>query len=248
MLESPIAQKDANLSIHRPSQALPDPFVFVPITGREAAKGRGAAKRIVRAHVTRVQHAKSSTLSGLQDLQAWTVKPYIHRDVVPISRRHIQSALRNDKRIKNKHLGKEKNATDESVDISVAIVPKLPTGTTGEDPFWTYPVEYQPYLSPIFAHYIQNVAVEIPDIDGPNERGLLRRRWFPLAMTEAATMYAVLLMAASHYCIVNPSQAALIDLLALKARALSEINSALAKPNRAVTDAMIGAVSKQIST
>lgn len=63
-------------------------------------------------------------------------------------------------------------------------------------------------------------------------------------MTEAATMYAVLLMAASHYCIVNPSQAAVIDLLALKARALSEINNALANPDRAITDAMLGAVAK----
>ena len=91
---------------------------------------------------------------------------------------------------------------------------------------------------------IQNVAVEIPDLDGPNDKGLLRRIWFPLAMTEAATMYAVLLMAASHYCIVNPSKAALIDLLHLKARALSEINAALADPKRAITDSMIGAVMK----
>jgi hypothetical protein len=57
-------------------------------------------------------------------------------------------------------------------------------------------------------------------------------------------MYAVLLMAASHFCIMNPSQAALIDLLALKARALSEINNALANPKRAVSDAVIGAVMK----
>ncbi len=57
-------------------------------------------------------------------------------------------------------------------------------------------------------------------------------------------MFAVLLMAASHYCIVNPSQAELIDLLALKAGALSEINIALASQNRAVTNALIGAVAK----
>ena len=63
-------------------------------------------------------------------------------------------------------------------------------------------------------------------------------------MTEAATMYAVLLMAASHYCTVNPSQATVIDLLALKARALSEINASLANHSRSVTDAMIGAVAK----
>lgn len=63
-------------------------------------------------------------------------------------------------------------------------------------------------------------------------------------MTEAATMYAVLLMAASHFAIVNPAQGTLIDLLALKARALSEINAALTNPKRAITDAMIGAVAK----
>ena len=59
--------------------------------------------------------------------------------------------------------------------------------------------------------------------------------------------YAVLLMSASNYCIVNPSKAALIDLLALKARALTEINAALASPKRAITDAMIGAVMKMAS-
>lgn len=91
---------------------------------------------------------------------------------------------------------------------------------------------------------IQNVAVEIPDVDGPNAKGLLRRTWFPLCMTEAATMYAVLLMAASHYCVVNPSRRAVIDLLYLKARALSEINAALADPKRSVSDAMIGAIVK----
>lgn len=63
-------------------------------------------------------------------------------------------------------------------------------------------------------------------------------------MTDAATMYAVLLMSASHYCILNPSMASLIDLLHLKARALSEINAALANPNKAVTDSIIGAVMK----
>ena len=65
-------------------------------------------------------------------------------------------------------------------------------------------------------------------------------------MTDAATMYAVLLMAASHFAVVNPQAGALIDLLALKARALSEINAALSATGseRATSDAMIGAVAK----
>lgn len=110
---------------------------------------------------------------------------------------------------------------------------------------------------------IQNVAVDIPDLDGPDQRGLLRKLWFPLCsknhiancfvsigsnerciVTNAATMYAVLLMAAAHYCAVNPSKVAVYDLLALKARALREINAAMTKSDVAVTDAMIGAVAK----
>lgn len=91
---------------------------------------------------------------------------------------------------------------------------------------------------------IENVAVEIPDLDSPAHKGLLRRRWFPLAMEEPSTMYAVLLMAASHYCAVSPTSANLIDLLYLKSRALNEINKALRDPKRATTDAVIGAVMK----
>lgn len=91
---------------------------------------------------------------------------------------------------------------------------------------------------------IQNIAVDMTDIDGPNEKGLLRTKLFPLCMTHPSTMYAVLLMGASHFCIMNPEKGSLIDLLALKARALKEINSALADPKEAVTDAVIMAVAK----
>jgi len=130
----------------------------------------------------------------------------------------------------------------------VLNVPKLPAdkrlGAARQDPFWSYPVDYEPYLPAIFAHYIENVAVEIPDLDSPNHKGLLRQRWFPLAMEEPSTMYAVLLMAASHYCAVSPQSANLIDLLYLKSRALTEINAALRDPKRATSDAVIGAVMK----
>lgn len=259
MLESPVAaHRKVDGGVQRQAQSLPEPFVFVPITSGEAAKGRGAAKRIVRAHVTRVQHAKSSTLNS-HNLENWTVKPYIHRDTVAARRKPRASA--STARRRGNAVEKSDEAADESQSRAVAIVPKLAAGGGHDDPFWTYPVEYQPYLTPIFAHCtsrrpipctahsnefpdIQNVAVEIPDLDGPNAKGLLRRCWFPLAMTEAATMYAVLLMAASHFAVVNPAQGALIDLLALKARALSEINAALAHPRRAVSDALIGAVAK----
>jgi hypothetical protein len=260
MLETPLLEQ-------HPSQTLPEPFLFVPISGPEASKGRGAAKQVVRAHVTRVQHAKSSALTYTRNLETWTVNPQNHRTQLGMSegqsqipRKKAMSRKVAAKRAKSNQVAATtarpndddveevvQTQTPETTTI-VLSVPRLPAakrlGAARQDPFWSYPVDYEPYLPAIFAHYIENVAVEIPDLDSPNHRGLLRRRWFPLAMEEPSTMYAVLLMAASHYCAVNPQSASLIDLLYLKSRALTEINAALRNPKRATSDAVIGAVMK----
>jgi hypothetical protein len=260
MMETPLLEQ-------HPSQTLPEPFLFVPISGSEASKGRGAAKQAVRAHVTRVQHAKSSTLTYTRNLETWTVNPQRHRTQPGLS--EGQSRIPRKKAVSGKVAAKRANSKQVAATIAkpddddaeevvqtqtpetttvVLNVPRLPAakrlGASRQDPFWSYPVDYEPYLPAIFAHYIENVAVEIPDLDSPNHRGLLRRRWFPLAMEEPSTMYAVLLMAASHYCAVNPHSANLIDLLYLKSRALTEINAALRDPQRATSDAVIGAVMK----
>ena len=150
MLETPLTKSKAQSTIHQPAQTLAEPFVFVPITQGEAAKGRGAAKRIVRAHVTRVQHAKSSNLHG-QDLQSWTVKPYIHGDVASVKRKPCASGAQ-QKRRPNGNFQTDDDSSSRLRERAIVIAPKLPTGGAGEDPFWSYPVEYQPYLSPIFAH------------------------------------------------------------------------------------------------
>jgi len=260
MLETPRLEQT-------PGQTLPEPFLFVPISGPEASKGKGTAKQVVRAHVTRVQHAKSSTLTYTRNLETWTVNPQSHRTKLGTSQGQSQvlgkkyvSVKAAAKRMKCTQVATttakpDDDDTEEVVQTQaheattvVLNVPRLPAakrlGAARQDPFWSYPVDYEPYLPAIFAHYIENVAVEIPDLDSPNHKGLLRRRWFPLAMEEPSTMYAVLLMAASHYCAVNPHSANLIDLLYLKSRALTEINAALRDPKRATSDAVIGAVMK----
>ncbi|KAK4579905.1 hypothetical protein LTR86_000106 [Recurvomyces mirabilis] len=251
MLETPLRQP-ASTPLGGPTPGLAEPFVFVPITGVEASKGRGAAKRIVRAHVTRVQHAKSSALSSTQDLQTWTVKPYIHRDA-PSVRGKATSTIKPAKKAPSLRKDSSSDSSSKDSDTAtsnhdsavVVLSPRLPNAAGGlADPFWSYPVDHQPELSPLFAHYIQNIAVEIADLDGPNEKGLIRKNWFPTMMQEAAPMYAVLLMSASHYAIVNPRGAALIDLLHLKARTLAEINKTLADPKKGISDAMLAAVVK----
>lgn len=176
------------------------------------------------------------------------MKPYIHRDFALAKRKDesTKTVLRKKPASRSSSSSDDSEESGRSAESPVLAVsvPRLASGSQSSDPFWSYPVDYQPELSPLFAHYIENIAVEIADLDEPNEKGLIRKRWFPLIMTEAAPMYAVLLMAASHFAIVEPKAATVINLLHLKARALAEINKALADPKRATSDAIIGAVAK----
>ena len=208
MLEMPVREQSSTKTVEplRTNHCIPEPFVFVPITGAEASKGRGAAKQIVRAHVTRVQHAKSSTPSYRQNLESWTVNPQIHRQQSSLSESQFQTSKTPtppkksvEARKKNRKAATAaanaatatKSAIEEDVEeivrqdeprgvVARSQVPKIPgakrAGAARQDPFWSYPVDYQPYLPAIFAHYIENVAVEIPDLDSPNHRGLLRHR------------------------------------------------------------------------
>ncbi len=70
-------------------------------------------------------------------------------------------------------------------------------------------------------HYLTNMAVDIPDIDGPDAKGQLRTRFFPFVLTDAASLHGVMLLATSHYYAVASSQSRPIDLLQLKGMAIS---------------------------
>lgn len=96
-------------------------------------------------------------------------------------------------------------------------------------------------------HYINNMALDIPDLDGDDTRGLLRTRFFPFVLTDKATLHTVMLMAASHYSNAKGSRSQTIDLLQLRGMAIREINSALENPARAVSDQLIAAVAKMAS-
>lgn len=91
------------------------------------------------------------------------------------------------------------------------------------------------------------MAVDIPDLDGPDAKGLLRSRFFPFVLTDAAPLHAVMLMAASHYSHVRGPRSHTIDLLQLRGMAIREINGALEDPQRATSDQLIAAVAKMAS-
>jgi hypothetical protein len=64
------------------------------------------------------------------------------------------------------------------------------------------------------------MAVDIPELDGPTDRGLLRSSLFPLILTEASTFAAVLLLASSHFSCVSNAGLGPVKLLQLKQEAL----------------------------
>lgn len=67
--QSALPRSTAKNISYKPIKTVSDPFVFVPISGSEAARGRGPARKIVRAHVTRVQHEKNGNFSVGQGMQ-----------------------------------------------------------------------------------------------------------------------------------------------------------------------------------
>jgi hypothetical protein len=90
-----------------------------------------------------------------------------------------------------------------------------------------------------------NMAVDLPELDEPEKPGLLRTRWFPLVMTEAATFQVIMLLAASHFASLQHSRDHGPSLLQLKSKAISLISNALAKDGP--SDQLIGAVAKMAS-
>lgn len=232
-------------------------FVFVPVSGKEASQGRGPASHLVRAHIARSRYASIPQKSQQQSFDDRAVPPADSSTHQGGTRKNLpakeqpNTSKKRGRANQAAHNGVVTAAIRQRGNAPVPDIPRIPAanraGAERQDPFWTYPVQYEPYLPVIFAHYIENVAVEMKELDIGEQKGLLRRRYFPLAMEAPSTMYATLLMAASHYRAVSPLQATRqIDLLCIKSRALHEINKAMRHPDpcHALSDAVIAAVMK----
>lgn len=93
------------------------------------------------------------------------------------------------------------------------------------------------------------MAVDIPELDQPGNKGLLRTSWFPLVMTDPALFMVITLLSASHYASIQsqPGQMKL-DLLSLRCETVQAINNTLAsrRPEE-MSDALVGAIAKMAS-
>ncbi|KAF7597585.1 hypothetical protein BBP40_000063 [Aspergillus hancockii] len=114
------------------------------------------------------------------------------------------------------------------------------------DPFRSYPVAFKPFMPVLVDHYLMDMAVDIPELDQPGNKGLLRTSWFPLVMTEPALFLVIMLLAASHYASMrDQSHDMKLKLLSLRCEAVQAINDSLRyqQPDR-VNDALVGAIAK----
>lgn len=91
------------------------------------------------------------------------------------------------------------------------------------------------------------MATDMPELDEPQQPGLLRKRWFPLVMSEAATFQVIILLSASNYASLRYSYGEGPSLLLLKSKAISSINTSLKDSDSPTSDELIGAVAKMAS-
>ncbi|KAL2815138.1 hypothetical protein BJX63DRAFT_430960 [Aspergillus granulosus] len=133
-------------------------------------------------------------------------------------------------------------------EIEDGAIPR-PLGGLRGDPFRSYPIAWRPSLPRFVDHYLMSMAVDIPELDQPGNRGLLRTDWFPLVMSERALFLVVILLAASNYASVRSAPTDMkVDLLALRCEAVQAVNEALELQHPgSISDALVGAIAKMAS-
>jgi hypothetical protein len=92
-----------------------------------------------------------------------------------------------------------------------------------------------------------SMAVDIPELDQPGNRGLLRTDWFPLVMSEPSLFQVIVLLAASNFASVQEATDMKLHLLGLRCEAVQAVNDSLELQPSAVSDALIGAIAKMAS-
>lgn len=91
------------------------------------------------------------------------------------------------------------------------------------------------------------MARDIPELDQPGNKGLLRSRWFPLVLSDNAPFQVVMLLAAANYASVNNISTLGCHILRMKHDAITAINNTFHDDRKLTSDCLIGAVAKMAS-
>lgn len=94
---------------------------------------------------------------------------------------------------------------------------------------------------------LTNLAVAIPEIDGPEKTFLLRTVWFSAVIHSPAIFQVIVLFSASHYAAQHHDIIYAPTILALKQYALAGIASLVTSTEDALSDELIAVIAKMAS-
>ncbi|VUC27859.1 unnamed protein product [Clonostachys rosea] len=169
---------------------------------------------------------------------------------VRVKRVKIQQPLRPRRQIKNAAVQEAKVDSDfRDVITTVRMSPPgdWQLGGGRSDPFHVYPGQRRAYVPALIDHYIVHMAVDIPELDRPGNKGLLRSSWFPLVISDLAIFQTIMLLSAANAASLKPNLYSKTHLLELKSDAINSINRDIRHGAHWASDALIGACAKMAS-
>jgi hypothetical protein len=119
---------------------------------------------------------------------------------------------------------------------------------------------HKPYLPGILDHYIRNLTIPIPELDGISVIPVFRHTWVPFVIYDPVIFQIVVLFSATHYATFADSthiDHLVLELLTLKQCALTSLAerirleqdfiSASPEPNQEISDVVVAAAAKLAS-
>ncbi|KAK7211546.1 hypothetical protein V2G26_018724 [Clonostachys chloroleuca] len=198
------------------------------IVGNDPAQLKGYQARVVRSHV--------SKMGWKGRVRAQRVK--IRQPHQP--RREIKNAVVQEAKV-------DPDFRDVITTARMSPPGDWQLGGGRSDPFHVYPGPRRTCVPALIDHYIIHMAVDIPELDRPGNKGLLRSSWFPLVISDLAIFQTVMLLSASNAASLKPNLYPNTYLLELKSDAINSINRGICHGVHWASDTLIGACAKMAS-
>lgn len=119
--------------------------------------------------------------------------------------------------------GQEQSNTNTSQPQSLCVLQRDYLSGNDFSPLQHLATYHAPYLPGVLNHYIYNLTIPIPELDGSSTVPLFRAAWLPVVLNDPVVFQVIILFAATHYAsIAHPSQYGKLrlELLTLKQSAL----------------------------
>lgn len=187
--------------------------VFINLS-EQSESSRRAAKRVIRSNAARVS---ASTSVATRARNARFRKQSQHRSLSCT----VNIVSRNDSGYGSREpsaASKDRSSEQES---NRAPILTLLSGYGKSVPASASPIFYLPYLPAVVGNYLDRLAVAFPEIDGPDDKALLAKSWFPMILHSPAVFQITILFSAAHFASHSPNALQTAALLFLKQCALN---------------------------